>query len=159
LTVVPLDPQVALILGQTTGVEVGHLLTYLPNLGARISTAGKRSQVSFEYRNGIDPGNGVILASRIHEVRAGFGYTATRYWSLHFWANGSRLKGFQNTVGRQGFAGAGGGVSRQLMEELYVNGNVEWRRYFFTNSPLDRDGVRVSIGLSYSPGEMPLALW
>lgn len=159
LTVVPLDPQVALILGQTTGVEVGHLRTYVPNIAVRISTTGKRSQVSFEYRNGITPGNGVTLASRVNEIRAGFGYTATRYWSLHAWASGSRLKGFQNTAGLQGYVGAGGGVSRRLIESLYLNGGVEWRRYLRTNSSLDRDGVHVSMGLSYSPGEMPLALW
>jgi len=46
-----------------------------------------------------------------------------------------------------------------LGKYFHLTGRVDVRRWRVNNSSFDRDRLGASLGLTFSPGETPLALW
>ena len=118
----------------------------------------------FANASGIDVNHliGVILTSRRQNFDTTYSYTAVKKWNFgaHAGIDGNKALGANQGVA--GFASkrAGGGATYQLRKFLFLNMQLEFQKFSGANLPLlanQRNQLRASIGLSFSPGDQPLA--
>ncbi len=156
---VAVDPLVAAIIGQTTGVETYYRKNYVPQGNVSLSRSFQRLTVSFGY--GIDTGygNGVYLTSKRQTASANLNFSAMKRWSFALSGGYNTFSSLSENLGRyEGYYG-GGGVTCQIVKSLHLVSRVDARRYQVQSSNFDRVGMSASIGLAFSPGDLPLSLW
>ena len=154
---VELDPVVAALLGQSTGIEAFHRSNYLTAVNASLSRVFRKSNLTFAYDRGVTPGNGIYLTSLRQGGTVNYSYTGIRHWHFNALAGYGQLDSLTRTLGRYQTYYGGGGVSRALGSSLHLTARADYRDYQSGN--LKRNGVRVSVGLAFSPGDIPLSLW
>lgn len=159
LRTVLLDPEVAAIIGQPTGTEAVYRRSYYPNYQARLMGRFRRSSVSGGYRQTILPGNGAFLTSRVESASGAYNFNGIRKVNFAVVAQYNRLHNLMLTSARASNLTAGFNVGYQLRHDLQATLSVMGRRFESPTSNYNADGVRIAIGLAYSPGEVPLALW
>jgi len=155
---VPIDPAVAVLIGETVGIQAAYHLNYTPDVSVRLINEFQRGQFSASYTNGVTPGNGVYLTSRSQGGDAQYHYTGIRYWN--FGVNGvySRLSTLAQALRAFDSYGGGVGVTRELGKGLHAVTRLDVRRYNVANFYLHTE-TRVTFGFEYSPGNVPLAFW
>jgi hypothetical protein len=158
---VTVDPAIAALFGQST-TFAAFTRQKVYEAGA-VAVSGKygRSTVTLSYSRAPSPGNGVYLASVSDQAGAGYNYQTTRNLSLFLSANYSRLESVgQSNLASYAYYGGGGGMSYRVTHSLFASASVEARsaQINVTNG-LSQVGYQVTIGLSFSPGTLPLALW
>jgi hypothetical protein len=158
---VQLDPLVALITGQTTGIEAFNARNYINGYGARVSRSFRQSGLTMSYMRGISPGNGLMTTSQAESVDANYSYSGIRRWNLAAMASYQRFRSLAQISGTYESYIAGGGFSRAIGRTgLHTIGRVDFRRYETSFAAISqRSQIRVSLGVSYSPGDIPLSLW
>lgn len=156
---VQIDPVIAAIIGQRTGIEVFHRITYVPGIAAELDYRFRRGSFGVSYERGVAPGNGVYLTSARESAGVSVGYTGTR--RLHFSANAgySRLTSLAQTIGRYRSYHAGVGATYRLAGPLSLFARVDGRRYNLGGTGFGRIHYRTTVGLAFSPGDIPLSLW
>ena len=160
LQVVPVDPVVAAITGQTSGIRASYNITYSPTFSARLLRSFHSGSCALSYSRGASAGNGVFLASREETAGGDCSYSAIRYWSLGVGAAYSSLTALEQNIQSYRYVYLHAGVTRTLgkglvfvaqaneLEDLTKYSAFRARRY-----------SRIVIGFTYSPGERPLSLW
>jgi hypothetical protein len=159
LAEVPIDPAVAALIGETVGIQAAYHLNYAPDASVRLINDFQRGQFTASYTNGVTPGNGVYLTSRIQSGEATYHYTGIRYWN--FGVNGvySRLSALAQTLAAFDTYGGGVGVTRELGKGLHAVARLDVRRYNIGDNFYLHTEYRATFGFTFSPGEVPLALW
>jgi hypothetical protein len=158
---VTVDPVVAAITGISVGAEAYHATNYMSGMGARLNRAFQHANLTFSYMQGVSPGNGLLLTSRQRTGSVSYGYTGLRRWSISLGSSYSDLGSVTNQVGSYRRMEAHVGVSRSIFgEDFHFVANVAARKYKtdFSAFP-SRVQTRFLAGISYSPGDVPLALW
>lgn len=132
---------------------------YVPDISVRLTDSFRRSQLTLSYMNNVNPGNGLFLTSRTESFGGGYSYRGIRYWS--FGVNGSydRMSAMLQTIGKYGTYGGGWGVTRELGKGLHAVARMDYREFHVKADSYRHNQIRVSLGFTYSPGEMPLSLW
>ncbi len=156
---VALDPIVAAIIGASTGVEAFHRINYLPRGNASLSRSFERSTFSLGYSLGAGYGNGVYLTSQQQSVHAGYSYTASRRWSVSLSTNYDTIGSLSQNIGRYRSYAGGGGVSCRLTSIVHLVTRAEARQYEANGTQFQRTTFRATVGLAFSPGDIPLSLW
>jgi hypothetical protein len=156
---VTLDPIVAAILGQTTGVEAFHRVTYVGRGDARLSRVFRRSRLGFYYSRGVHPGNGIFLTSGAENAGVDFSYTGLRKWHLGASAGYSRLGSFSEQLQRYVSYHAGVGAGYQMFRGAHLTMRVDARNFEIGGTTFRRTTYHASVGIAFSPGEIPLSLW
>lgn len=160
LAVVPLDPAIAALLGETFGIQATHRLNYVPDVQVRLTDTFRRSQFTAAYANQVIPGNGVYLTSKNNSVTAGGSYTGVRYWNFGVDATYSRMTALVQTVGAFTAYGVGTGATRDLGRGLHAVLRADARHYNIASGSLfTHNELRFMLGVSFSPGDRPLSLW
>ena len=160
LTEVTLDPAIAALLGESVSIQAAHSLHYVPDMQVRLNDNYRRSQFTLEYLNEVVPGNGVYLTSRTNSGSAGYSYSGVRHWNFAVNGNYGRMSGLVQTYGAYAAYGAGVGATRDLGRGLHTVLRVDARHYDVASSmAYTHTEYRFSLGLSYSPGDLPLVLW
>jgi hypothetical protein len=160
LTEVALSPALAALLGESVAVQAAYILNYVPDMQVRLSDTFRHSQFTLEYLNEVTPGNGVYLTSRNNSGNAYYSYSGVRHWN--FGVNGSygRLSALVQTVGAYTAYGAGVGATRDLGRGLHTVLRMDARHYeIATSTMFAHTEYRASLGLNFSPGDVPLVLW
>ncbi len=156
---VGLDPVIAAIIGERFGIEVFHRIIYVPGFEASLSRQFRRASFHAHYQRGISAGNGLYLTSARESAGVGVGYTGTRRLHLSASAGYSRLTSLANTLGRHRSYRAGAGLTYRLAGPLSLMARVDGHKYNLGGTGFGRIRYRISAGLTFSPGEFPLALW
>jgi hypothetical protein len=156
---VAIDPAIAAILGITEGVQAVHRQGYVPDTSVRLSNTWRHSTLSLNYAATISPGNGVYLTSKQQYGNASYSYTGVRDWNFGVDANYNRLGTLTQTLGTFSTYGAGAGVTRSLGRGLHAVTRFDARRYNIADSHFLHPEYRVSVGLNWAPGELPLSIW
>ena len=156
---VTLDPEIAAIIGRSGGIEASYRTHYVPELHARLARGFRQGNLHFSYRQGVNPGNGIILTSRRQTGEAGYTYTGVRYW--HFTVSGgySQRSALEQTTGKWQSSHVGLGATREMGKDFHAVVRIDGRRYEVNRTNFKRDAYRVSVGFAWSPGDIPLALW
>jgi hypothetical protein len=157
---VPLDPVVAVIIGRSVGVTVAHRILHAPNVGARLSRTFRQGVAYLSGGRAISAGNGLFLTSEMTSVAAGYTYTGLRRWSFAAQASLQRGDSLANVLG--GYNSYGGGVQfrRQLGRAFHLSGRFNVRKYSSANfDGYNRLIHRTTLGIGFSPGDVPLRIW
>lgn len=159
LRYVAVDPLIAAIIGQSTGIEAFYTLRYVPSGDIRIARSFQRSTVSLSYTRTVDPGNGFYLTSIRNGAEASYSRTLRQSWNFGASAGYFSYQSIGQGLGRyQSFEG-GGGFTRRLAGPLHLVARFDSRWYEAQGTVLRRTHVRGTLGFTFSPGDLPLALW
>jgi hypothetical protein len=156
---VAIDPAIAAITGQSSGLLAAYHLNYLPDLGAGLTKSFHHSSLAFRYARTVSAGNGVYLASESETATGSFSYTGVRHWSFSLAGGYNSLKALQQSLGAYTGYTAGIGVVRSLGGGVQLTLQMEERHYDTGYVGFRRDAYRASLGFVWSPGDIPLTLW
>jgi hypothetical protein len=156
---VTLDPAIAALLGVSVGIQAVHQVHYVPDLTARLTDTFRGSQLTLSFNDNVNPGNGVYLTSRMESGIVSYSYTGVRHWNFGVDAGYTRLSALIQTLGAYDSYGVGGGVTRDLRHGLHAVLRLDARRYNVAADEFQRTDFRAMLGLTWSPGDVPLALW
>ena len=160
LTVVTLDPAIAALLGESVGIQEAYRVNYVPDVQARLSDTFRHSKFTATYSNAVIPGNGVYLTSRTNSGSVAYNYTGVRYWDFGVNATYGRMDAIVQTIGAYTAYGAGVGATRELGKGLHAVLRLDQRHYDIASSSMfAHTEYRIALGLTYSPGDVPLVLW
>lgn len=156
---VALAPAIAALLGVSVGVQAAYQLHYVPDVTARLTESLRHSQFSLMFNDSVNPGNGVYLTSKMESVGGSYSYTGVRHWNFGVDANYTKLAALTQTLGAYASYGAGGGFTRDLKKGLHAVLRLDARRFEVASNIFLRTDFRAMLGLTFSPGDVPLALW
>lgn len=154
---VTLDPVIQELLGQTTGREAFNAVNYTPVVQVMIDRRSKHNGVSLNYSRGASPGNGVLLLSRMESATAGYTYNSGDRWSASATASYYKTSGFGGYFGTFTTVGGGAMFNYRFWRDLNFSASVDVRRLNVTTSSFRRVGSRVTAGITYSPGAIPVS--
>ena len=155
---VQLSPEIAAILGRGVGVEAFRRTDVAPQFMLNTNYTLERSRLSVSAITGITPGNGIYITSRQDGVRFGYSYSGTSRLSLGASAGYIRIGSLGLELGAYSTVQGGGGLNYRLLEHLNLSVQADRRKF---NSPtiVGRNGISITVGLSYSPARFPLSIW
>jgi len=159
---VQLDPAIAAIIGRSVGIRTAHLVNYVPNAKLKLTRAFRRANLTFGYTRGVTPGNGLYLTSVREGGDVSYHYNGIRRWGLQLRAGYSSYNSLTLTLGKYENYHAGIGATYRMFESTHLNARLDGRKYIVGNSlrpDFDRVIYRVTLGVTFSPGEIPLTLW
>jgi hypothetical protein len=152
---VALSPEVAAILGQTSGIQAVYRINYAPSFEANVLYARRQSNFSAGYTNGVSPGNGIFLTSRTESASAGYGYSGIRKASLSASSGYTRFGSLYQQIGNLSSFQAGVSASYLATEHLSltVAGDV---RTYTVQTGSTQVGRSLTVGVAWSPSRVPL---
>jgi hypothetical protein len=155
---VQLSPEVAAILGRSSGVEAFRSVAYLSQMSAGIVYTMERSIFSASISDGVTPGNGVYMTSRARTASIGYSFAGIRKLSAGLSANFTRMSSQGVVMGALQQFNAGGGINYVLTRMLNFSTQFDYRTF---SSPglSGREGYSLAIGISMSPARLPLGIW
>ena len=156
---VELDPIVASLLGQTSGVEAFYRLNYIPAASFSLSRRMRNSSLNFIASKGVNPGNGLYLTSQQTSLGGSYTYSGIRHWSVYLSAGYQELSSLTRAAGKFKGVNAGVGLSRDIFRTLHFTSRWDYRDQIIESSSYGRAGSRISVGLAWSPRPVPLAIW
>jgi len=157
---VTLDPAVAALLGETVGIQAANRLNFVSDMQAQLAYTLHRSGFTLAYFNGVTPGNGIYNTSRNSSESASYSYSGVHYWSFGVNANYARMTTLVQTIGAYTSYGAGVGITRDLAKGLHAVLRIDGIHYDIASGALFRRiTYQTSLGVSFSPGDLPLVLW
>ena len=159
LTQVAIDPAIAAIVGQNVAVVSFSRVLYVPMIEARLIRRYNRSALNVGYAMGVTPGNGVYLTSRQNVGSASYSYTGYRRLTAGLNASYGTMTAVGQTLGQLTNFQAGLATTYKLGRATHIEMRYDYRHYTTQNSFYLKDSNRVMIGLAFSPGETPLAIF
>jgi hypothetical protein len=154
---VAVDPAIAALLGVSTTVQTFYRKSIFPQWNANLSRQFRRASLSFQYQTGASGGNGVYLTSRTESATANFSYTAARKWSLSANGGHSRMDGIgQNLPTYAQFTG-GAGITYTVTHPIQIFAKYDARHQEVVSGAYLQTSYRATIGISFSPADIPLA--
>jgi hypothetical protein len=160
LAEVALDPAVAALLGESVAIQAAYRLNYVPDVQVRLAYTLRQSRFVLAYLNQVIPGNGVYLTSRNDSGNASYSYSGVRHWNFGVNGGYGRMSALVQTIGAYTVYGGGAGITRDLTKGLHAVLRLDSQHYDIASSALFRHNeYRASLGLTFSPGDLPLALW
>ena len=160
LQVVNLDPVIANILGVSTTVETFYQKTILPSGTVSLSRRFKSAYLGFSYSTGTSPGNGVYLTSRQSSGGASYSYTGVRRTSLSVDGNYTSFASIGQSLAPYHSFGGGASASYAVFHALHLVGRYDWRQQSIDQTGgFKNNAYRVSVGIAFSPGDIPLSIF
>ena len=159
LILVQLDPLVAQILGQTTGAEAFHSVRYAPRFSGHLSRSFRRSTASISYDRTVTPGNGIYLTSGYDRASGGFSYSGFRKLSLDVSTSANRYRAFTQNLGTYWSYWGSAGFGYKVARSFSIVAHADARRYNIASSIYNHVIYRGVLGVAWSPGDYPVALW
>ena len=157
LQTVPLDPVIAQLFGVSTIVQQVYRTNLLPNAEVTAIRSFKNAWVTMDYRRTITTGNGVYLTSREEYAGASVAYTGIRKWSFNALANFAHLDALGQGLPPYSQYSAGTGFTYSLTRALHASAHYDARHYDIQDRSFRRTASRITIGLVFSPGDIPLS--
>ncbi len=156
---VAVDPLVAAIIGQSRVFRAFYGITTMGSYSVQLQRRFRRASLSARYDHGASPGNGVYLTSRQNTANASYSYTGLRRWSLTASAYYSDMQGIGQEIGSYRTASGGFGASRSISSRnVFFTTRFDVRRYL-AGPQFRRNSYYATVGVAYSPGDVPLRLW
>lgn len=154
-----LDAAISELLGVGSVIEAFYRKNTLPTYEASLTGTYQHSRLSFHYSNSVTPGNGVFLTTRSQDGGVSFGYTGIRRWSIQLGGGYMRMNSVGPDIRPYASYVAGGGVSYALTSSLHLTARIDARRNEVDSTFFRRTGTRATVGLAFSPGDIPLSIW
>lgn len=156
LTSVALDPFIAELTGQRTALEIFNGNNMGFSGGAGISGRLRDWSVGLTAMRGINPGNGVYLTNQMTSVNLNLGHDLGRSASWALFARAAETKALTQQIGNARYYSAGTSLSYRLNGYLSLVGNASLYRTEAAGQRIKLDRFSASVGLYFSPGELPI---
>jgi hypothetical protein len=155
---VTLSPEVAALLGRTTGVEAFTRDEILPQVFASAAYAFERSRFTASFLSGVTPGNGVFQTSQRNAGMVGYSFTGIRKLSLGASARYAQSESKSINVRNVNNTSVGGGINYSITRLVNLNSQLDYRT-FRTGGIRGREGFAFTLGLLVSPAKVPISIW
>jgi len=159
VSVVQLSPVIAALLGQASGVQAFNESVTYPSGSAVLSGKFKTSLVSAYFTRTVSPGNGVFLTSLSDSGLLSYSYTGIRKWNFGVSGGYYQLSGIGQGFQSYKIFSGGAGFTYGLTHSLHIVARYDARHQEINLSGLRVTSSRATIGLAFSPGNVPLSLW
>jgi hypothetical protein len=160
LSVVPIDPAIAILIGLSSATVIRYGSIYHPTYGGRLSQTFQHGVLFLSCSYAVTPGNGLFLTSTAFNVSSGYNYTSSKTWALGLTTAYSRAESVANVVGEYGGYSGGFSASRKLRNSLHLTAAANAYKYeSATFAGYNRLTYSASLGLAFSPGNVPLRVW
>jgi hypothetical protein len=159
LTQVSIDPAIAAIIGRDVATVTFFRVLYAPEFDLRLIRRFDRSSVIVSYSLGVVPGNGVILTSKQNAGTLAYSYTGFRKLTAGANASYNELSSVGQTLGKYTNLQGGVALTYKLVQATHLEVRYDYRHYTTQDTIFQKDASRISIGLAFSPGNTPLAIW
>lgn len=156
---IEVNPVVAAITGQTSGIVAAYHLNYVPSYAMNATRTFARGTLSMGVSRSVTPGNGVYLTSSFEGAGIGYSHNPIHHFYFTATAGFSQLVSQVQTLPRYRTYTAGAGISRTLGKGLGFSTRLDYRYFDIGSLIFKRDAYRATVGLSWSPGDLPLVLW
>jgi hypothetical protein len=156
---VSFDPAIAALLGVSSGVSTFYRKNWLPSAEASLMRTFRSATLAFQYGRTINPGNGIFLTSRRELGQVTFSYTGIRRWSFSSTAGYSALSGLGQDLRQYRQFRGGVGLNFAITRAVHLFARFDARHQVIDQSGFLRNGSRTTVGISFSPGDIPLSLW
>ncbi len=156
---VPVDPVVAVIIGQSMAISTLYKQFYVPHIEGNLTRQFRRATFRLAYTRGLSAGNEIYMTSSSEHATAAYTYHGWRRWSGMVSVSAFTRRALVQDIGRyRGYRGTAG-VSHRLGHGLSLTAHVGARRYEMHSSGFSRVSYSLAAGLAFSPGEIPLSVW
>jgi hypothetical protein len=159
LQTVALDPVIAVLLGQASTVQAFYRENIFPSGQASLSRRFKSASMNFSYGQSVLPGNGVYLTSKTNGANASYSYTGIRKVNLSLSGGYNSLVSLGQQIQPYKTYDIGGGLTYTLPYSLHFVARYDYRDQVIEDLVYKHTGYRASVGLTFSPGKVPLSLW
>ena len=165
LEVAALDPAVAAILGTGSTIVAFYGVHIYPLVDVRLSAKFHHSSFTAFVNESANPGNGIYLTSRAQSGGAVYSYTGVRKLNLSFSGDYSNLHSVGQNLGNFKQWDGGLGFTYAVAKSFHLVGRIDGRHFDVgalstaSGSPFRQNSFRVSLGVGYAPGDLPLSLW
>ena len=159
VTNVTVDPAIAAIIGHTTATVAFFKTSWLPLIDARLIRRFEKASLAFNFTHGVSPGNGVFLASSQNAAAANYSYAGYRRFTFGGTAGYSDLNSFGQGIGKYSNLQGGAGLTYKVSGPLHMEFRYDARHYTTQNRLYSKNENRVTLGLAFSPGEVPLSIF
>jgi len=156
---VALDPVVAALLGQSTGIRAFYRSDIYPNGEASLSGRFKTSTITFTYRQTVVPGNGVYLTSRSRYALGSYSYTGIHKLNLGVSGGYTTLESIGQVIQQYSHRMADAGFTYGIGRMFHIIGRYDLRYQEVDVYNTLRTSYRATLGIAFSPGNIPLSLW
>ncbi|MEO8051896.1 MAG: hypothetical protein ABI833_15880 [Acidobacteriota bacterium] len=154
-----LNPVLAAILGQSTITGISNYQTIYPSGTVELKRHFRRSELGFNYFRGVNSGNGATTTGRLDNATASISYTGIRRLNLGADGGYYGLKSIGQNLGNFYQYSVGGGINYALGRDIHLSVRYDLRDVHVDVSAFQRTGSRATVGLLFSPGNLPLSLW
>lgn len=155
---VTLSPEVAALLGRTSGVEAFTRNDVLPQIFASAGYTLERSRFTASFLSGTTPGNGVLLTSQRNAGMLGYSFTGIRKLSLGASARYAQTLSKSIAADKLSNTSVGGGINYAITRLLNISSQLDYRTYR-TGGISGREGFAFTLGLIVSPARIPVSIW
>jgi hypothetical protein len=159
LSQVTIDPAIAALLGQGFAYEIVDRNVYAPGGDLHLTRRMRWGTWSVKYTRSVVPGNDVYLTSKNDSAGTAVSYNGTKRIAVNANVSYNRYSSLSQTVGTYNGYGGGGGVSIQLNRSFSLVGRANVYQRAVRNSSLSRFVTQATVGIMWSPGDYPLAIW
>lgn len=157
---VSINPVIAALLGTSVGYQAFYRQDIYPSGTVSLAARLKNSALGFSGGQTIIPGNGVYLTSRQATASASYSYTGIKKWNFGISGTYNVLDSIGQGIPSYGMFGGGAGFTYGLSRMFHIVGRYDARHQEITyTNGFRNSSYRVSLGLAFSPGDVPLSLW
>ncbi len=156
---VAVDPVIAALTGLSSVVRTFYRVNNLPSVDAALTGRFKHSSLAFYYTRGVNGGNGLYLTSRSETAGATLSYTGIRRASLSLSGGYSTLGGLSQGLSSYSQWNASAGASYALGRSFLLTARYDARQTDLDTYSYHRIGYRASVGITFSPGALPVSFW
>jgi len=154
-----LNPVLAALLNESTITGISNFKSTYPSGSIALVRRFQRASLGFNYFRGANSGTGFYTAGLLNNAFVSFSYTGIR--KFNFGVNGGyySLKSIGQSLGSYNQYLGGAGISYTLGRGIYASARYDYRHQRATVSNYSSSGSRITFGLNFSPGSLPLSLW
>lgn len=159
LQTVTLSPVVAALLGQSSTVQAYYRADIYPSGNVSLTRRFKTASMNFHYSQSVVPGNGVYLTSKADDGGASYSYTGIRKFDITISGAYDSLNSIGQSIKPYRTGTGGAGLTYTLPWSLHAVARYDYRYQEIESLIYKHTGYRATLGLTWSPGKVPLSLW
>jgi hypothetical protein len=154
-----LSPELAALFGQPSVTENSYTRTIYPSGSAILERKFRRANLRFSYYRDLNSGNGSSGTARREGASVGFSYTGIRKVNIGVSGGHYNLVSIGQNTGTFATYNGSAGFTYTLGRGISVSARYDVNQQEIELGNYNRVSTRATLGLMFSPGNLPLALW
>jgi hypothetical protein len=153
-----LDPTIAALLGISSVQTIYYRESLIPMGQAMLRKQSRRAAWSANFKRTVSPGNGVYLTSLSQSYGSSYSYTGVRRLSMTIDGSVSSLSTLGQNLQDYRWYGATASLGYNIGAGFNLNATYTRRYQDIQAQTFQRDSSRISFGIYFSPGSVPISL-